>query len=155
CVKRNVGAEAATGEAFAFVDDDVIFPEGWAAAALEALDSGADAATGPSDLPYSQDFAQKAANAIICSAHFSLKKALYNRARCAIRFYEIALCNTVVTRKLWEEVGGFNEVAYYWADDAEFFYVAERLGFSLRNEPGMALAHHKRPLVWPIVKHYS
>lgn len=155
CAKRNEGAAAAQGEFLAFIDDDVKLSPGWAAAVLAALEAGAaDVVTGPSDLAYSSTREQRAANAIVCSLFFSLKTALKNRRRRSVRFFEVALCNAAMKREVWERVGGFNEVAYYWVDDAEFFYIAEQIGFRIINDPKAELAHFKRPAALPMAAHY-
>ena len=156
CAKRNEGAAAAASEEhLAFLDDDVKVEPDWVEKALRALDAGgADVVTGPSDIPYSAKPEQVVANAIVCSRFFSLKTAMTNRSRRPVRFFEVALCNAALKREVWERVGGFNEVAYYWIDDAEFFHIAESLGFRLVNEPGMRLAHYKRPVVLPMAAHY-
>ena len=158
CVKRNVGAEAARATAhLGFVDDDVKLAPGWVEAALAALaegPDGADVVTGPSDTPYSDDFAQRAANAIVCSPIFSLKSAMANRSREAVGFSGVSLCNVAMRRAVFARVGGFNEVAHYWIDDAEFFFLAAREGFRLVNDPALRAAHLKRPAVWPLVAHY-
>ena len=164
CVKRNVGAEAArASEILAFIDDDVKLEPGWVAAALAALSPGpagadgadrADVVTGPSNVPYSQDFAQQTANAIVSSRIFSLKSTLANPLRRQVPSYEVSLCNVAMRRAVFDRVGGFNEVADYWIDDAEFFHLAAREGFRLMNDPALALAHLKRPVLWPLVRHY-
>ncbi len=153
--KRNVGVGAAgSTEYLAFVDDDVRLEPHWVDRVLHALDDGADVVTGPSDLPYSEDFRQTAANGIVCSPLFSMKKTLANPTRERVPFYEVSLCNVAMKRRVWESVGGFNEVAYYWVDDAEFFYVAWRIGFELWNDPEVRAAHYKRPLLWPLMHQY-
>ncbi|MDD5629214.1 MAG: glycosyltransferase, partial [Elusimicrobia bacterium] len=156
CAKRNEGAAAAASqEHLAFIDDDVKVEPHWVARVLAALDDGsADVVTGPSDIPYSSDRDQLVANAIICSRFFSLKTAMAQRSRRSIRFFEVSLCNAALKRAVWERVGGFNEVAAYWIDDAEFFHIAESLGFRLVNDPEMRLAHHKRPAWRPMAAHY-
>ncbi|MAE69300.1 MAG: hypothetical protein CME06_02400 [Gemmatimonadetes bacterium] len=153
--KRNVGVgQAANTEYLAFIDDDVRLEPDWVEQVLRALDAGADVVTGPTDLPYSDGFRQKAANGIVCSPLFSLKKTLANPAREQVPFYEVSLCNVAMKRRVWEDVGGFNEVAYYWVDDAEFFFIARRHGFELWNDPTVRAAHYKRPLLWPLMHQY-
>ena len=160
CVKRNVGAEAAAAsEYLAFVDDDVKLSPGWVAAAVAALalgsgPDGADVVTGPSNALYTEDFTQQAANAIVSSRIFSLKSTLANPCRREVPYCEVSLCNVAMRRAVFDRVGGFNEVAHYWVDDAEFFHLAAREGFRLVNDPALSLAHLKRPVLWPLVRHY-
>ncbi len=153
--KRNVGVDAtASTEYLAFIDDDIRLESDWVEEVLRALDAGADVVTGPTDIPYSEEFGQVAANRIVCSPLFSLKKTLANPTREQVPFYEVSLCNVAMKRHVWEGVGGFNEVAYYWVDDAEFFYVAKRIGFELWNDPAVRAAHYKRPLLRPLMHQY-
>ncbi|MCX5796729.1 MAG: glycosyltransferase [Elusimicrobia bacterium] len=156
CAKRNEGAAAAaSAEYLGFIDDDVKLEPDWVSRVLQALDAGrADVVTGPSDIPYSAQRGQLVANAIVCSRFFSLKTAMTDRSRRPVRFFEVALCNVALKREVWERVGGFNEVAYYWVDDAEFFHIAESLGFRLANDPEVRLAHYKRPAWLPLAAHY-
>ena len=154
CVKRNVGAAAALStEHLAFIDDDVKLAPGWVSAALDALGES-DVVTGPSNEPYSDDFAQRAANNIITSPIFSLKTAMANPARTPVPYFGVSLCNVAMRRAVFDRVGGFNEVAPYWIDDAEFFFLAAREGFRIVNDPALAAAHLKRPVLWPLVSHY-
>jgi MoaA/NifB/PqqE/SkfB family radical SAM enzyme/glycosyltransferase involved in cell wall biosynthesis len=154
CVKRNVGAAAARStDHLGFIDDDVKLDPGWVAAALAALDL-VDVVTGPSNAPYSDDFAQRAANNIVTSPIFSLKTAMANPARAAVPYYGVSLCNVAMRRAVFDRVGGFNEVAPYWIDDAEFFFLAARERFHIVNDPDLRSAHLKRPVLWPLVAHY-
>lgn len=154
CVKRNAGAAAARATAYlAFVDDDVKLHEGWVEAALAAL-AEADVVTGPSNDPYDGAFEQEVANRVVCSRIFSLKRTLANPERAPAPPSEVSLCNVAMRRAVFDRVGGFNEVAPYWVDDAEFFYLAAREGFRLVNDPRLRAAHLKRPIVWPLARHY-
>jgi sulfatase maturation enzyme AslB (radical SAM superfamily) len=154
CVKRNTGAGSSASEFLGFVDDDVIVEPGWVACALSELDGDADVVTGPNNLPYSTDFRQVVANAIVSSKAFSLKKVMSNEAHERVRYFDVSLCNVAMRRTVFDHIGGFNEVAYYWIDDAEFFFLAERDGFRLLNAKELKLAHMKRPIVWALTKHY-
>lgn len=158
CAKRNLGAEvAASQDLLAFIDDDVVLSPGWVEAVLDALAPGAtgvDVVTGPSNLPYSDELPQRVANAILCSPVFSLKSTMSNAVRCAVPSSEVSLCNVAMRRAVFARVGGFNEVAPYWIDDAEFFFLAAREGFGLVNDPRVVLAHWKRPVIAPMLWHY-
>lgn len=154
CVKRNVGAAAALAtEHLGFIDDDVKLSPGWVAAALEALDE-VDVVTGPSNEPYSDDFEQQAANAIVTSRIFSMKTAMANPERAPVPYFGVSLCNVAMRRAVFARVGGFNEVAPYWVDDAEFFFLAAREGFRIANDPALSSAHLKRPVLLALVRHY-
>lgn len=155
CVKRNAGAAAASPATpyLAFIDDDVKLHAGWVEAALSAL-IDADVVTGPSNDPYDDSFAQEVANRIVCSRIFSMKSTLANPARMAVPSSEVSLCNVAMRREVFERVGGFNEVAPYWIDDAEFFYLAAREGFRMVNDPSVRVAHQKRPIVCALAAHY-
>lgn len=99
---RNTGAQAAVGDIYAFVDDDVFLGSNWVEACIEAYQSGAIAAGGPAlplwdgrpwYLPRQWDWL------VGCGPYHDEMTEVRNTYGCNISF----------KAEIFDELGGFNE----------------------------------------------
>lgn len=143
--RRNEGVRVAKGEVLGFLDDDTRVKSEWVRVVLDSiLKEGYDIVTGPSTISHDNSFRQKVSNAIISSKFAMGKNSAGNFKKEKLKFWNILTCNCAMKRRVWDKIGGFNEVANYHVDDTEFFYIAERLDFKNMNIPNLSIAHKRR-----------
>jgi glycosyltransferase involved in cell wall biosynthesis len=146
-VRRNLGAKESSGKSLVFLDDDTRVDSNFLGNVLEKLQenpgyiiSGAnrDNRTGfKIELPSAiqENFLTEG-----LSSHRNSNKDNLNVNR-----HNIPLCNWALSREIYNAVGGFNEFASYYIDDAEFLYIAEKIGVKFASFTDLNVQHDIRP----------
>lgn len=147
-LKRNLGAQMASGKILAFIDDDAYAPPDWLPKILDVLEANPAYAGigGPNLAPSDLDDREKLSDAVL-----SLKVGSGSSSYSAsveeheARIGEIHLVNFAVRKNFFEELGGFNEALGYGAEDSEFIYLAKRLQRAhFRYTPNIFVYHRRR-----------
>lgn len=151
-VKRNAGVKESSGRYLGFIDDDVKIKENWVEELISQLDKNQfDGLTGPQTSIYEDTTNNRFVNFLTTSFLWGFKNTFSNRKDTFVRFTTFPTCNCAVTKKLFEDVGGFNEVAEYHIDDAEFPYIAAKLGYKFFNSSEFESIHAKRKFPFPFL----
>jgi GT2 family glycosyltransferase len=139
---RNLGAEAASGDALAFTDDDCVPDESW----LEALASaGGDAATGRI-LPLDDE----RDGLVAVSSRTSTEHRLFAGTGDSLPWDAGSGGNLLVRRELFERLGGFDSrfgpgAHYRAAEDVEFLERILRSGATIAYTPAAVVYHERKP----------
>jgi glycosyltransferase involved in cell wall biosynthesis len=134
-VARNLGARASRGAVLAFTDSDCLPDARWLESGLAAVrDGGADLVAGEVDVPLGGN---PSAAALV-----DFSRSL-DQERCALKEGFGATANLLVTRSVFERVGGFNE-RLISGGDTEFGHRATAAGARLAYEPGVIVVHEPR-----------
>jgi len=142
-LRRNIAIKNTGAEILAFLDDDAIPPLDWIANAVRYLSNNNVAGVcGPivqfqENLSFLNRLAGAANDSIFLEGFDDSK--IYEKK--SLKFYNIPLCNSVILRKAWEGVKGFNETAYYYMDDIEFFFLANKLGYKFDSNYSLTINH--------------
>ena len=134
---RNLGAEAASGEIVAYLDDDARPDPDWLAHMASAFaDRGVGAVGGPNILPpYSGAVAACVANAPGGPTHVLLSDRDAEH---------LPGCNLAVRRSALLEVGGFDERFRVAGDDVDLCWRLADRGYRLAFSPGAVVLHRRR-----------
>jgi GT2 family glycosyltransferase len=149
-VRRNKGVESTDAQLLALIDDDTIVSRDWIRDAVRCLtERQIDGVCGQIK-HFSEDnrFSKKLSGAAIDSFFLEGFSDSEFRKAGESKFFNMPLCNSMITRKTWEAVGGFNETAFYYMDDLEFFYLASQLGFKFYHVPELSVRHGVAPFPW-------
>lgn len=133
---RNIGAAAATGEIFAYTDDDCEADPYWLlwiAKAYATLD--VDAVGGPNmpPSPYDED------EAVVAAAPGAPSHVMLNDSEAE----HIPGCNLTVSRRAFESIGGFSKTYEVAGDDVDFCWRLEMAGYKIGFH-GAAFVWHRR-----------
>lgn len=140
---RNTGWRATTRPVVAFVDADVVLPEGWLPALLAHLDDPATAAVAPRI----RASAGRAPGWLAAyEAHrFPLDLGpLPSPVRPAARVSYVPTAAVLVRRAALEAVGGFDE-ALRLGEDVDLVWRLAGAGHGVRYEPAVEARHPSRP----------
>ncbi len=135
---RNVGAEAADGDIFAYTDDDCIVSRDWLSwlsrIFLESEETGC--AGGPNIVPELLTRKQaKIAAAPGGPAHVLLTDT---------EAEHVPGCNLAVRRKVFEEIGGFNPTFRTAGDDVDFCWRISEAGYTIGFHAAAFVWHYRR-----------
>lgn len=142
-IRRNLALKHTDAQILAFLDDDTVPPLDWVQNAVTYINKyNIDGVCGPV-LQFQNDFSLASQLGGAANESFFLEgfEDCNTREIKQVKFYNISSCNSAIKRKVWDKVGGFNESAYYYMDDHEFFYIADRLGCIFFNFPKLAIRH--------------
>lgn len=132
-VARNVGAAAATGEAFVFCDADDVVTPGWLAALADALNH--DFVAGAMDY----DFLNRGP-----AAGWRRFRSHVDRAPVGLDFMPYAMsANIGVRRGAFEAVGGFSE-RLRWGEDVDLSWRLQLAGYPLHFAPSAIIRYRYR-----------
>lgn len=145
-LKRAKGVEISNGEILAFLDDDTYPEKDWLKNSLRAMETknikvlGGPAVTSPKD-----NFSKQISGLIYGSALMSGKhKARYVPDKVQyVRDYPS--CNFIITKELYEKVGGFN--SEYWpGEDTILCNNIMKANEKILYTPEALVYHHRRDL---------
>lgn len=137
---RNAGAAAATGDVFAFTDDDCVPDEEWLARLSVAFREGDFAAAGGPNLPPPpRDWEE----AVVSAAPGAPSHVMLTDEEAE----HLPGCNLAVRREAFEEIGGFDERFHTAGDDVDFCWRLRDAGFRLGFAPGAFVWHWRRPSI--------
>jgi len=146
--QRNEGVKRTSGDIIYFIDDDSIIPEGILKKAGDvfASDDKIAAAGGPELTPSTDTVLQKVFGCVFASPWASGKSsARYSQKglRRDSDEKELILCNMLVRRNVFEELGGFNEKIYP-NEENEFLDRVKAAGYRMIYSPDIFIYRSKR-----------
>lgn len=133
---RNLGAQAATGEIFAYTDDDCEVDPSWLYwIARGYAEQDVDALGGPNIPPNPEEEDE----AVVAAAPGAPSHVMLNDKDAE----HIPGCTLTVTREAFEKIGGFSDVYHAAGDDVDFCWRLENTGFKIGFH-GAAFVWHRR-----------
>jgi len=133
---RNLGATAATGEIFAYTDDDCEVDPDWLYWIAKGYDEqDVDAMGGPNIPPDPLDEDE----AVVAAAPGAPSHVMLSDKDAE----HVPGCNLTVRRAAFEAIGGFSEVYRVAGDDVDFCWRLEKAGFKIGFH-GAAFVWHRR-----------
>jgi GT2 family glycosyltransferase len=135
---RNAGAAAASGEIFAFTDDDCIPDREWISRLVRSFSTGEHAAAGGPNLPPPPRYWQEA---VVAAAPGAPSHVLLDDEEAE----HLPGCNLAVTRSAFEAIGGFDPQFRTAGDDVDFCWRLRDAGYRLGFVPGAFVWHARRP----------
>lgn len=151
--KRDRGAESATGEILAFIDDDAYPRSDWLKNAVKYFeDENVAAVGGPAVTPPDEKFWQRISGNVFSSVMVS---GHYRRRYVPVKWqgedYDIPSVNLLIRKKEFLDVGGFDST-FYPGEDTKMCLQVKQNGFKMLYDPDILVYHHRRNLFW---KHFA
>ncbi len=144
--KRDLGAERASGEVLAFLDDDAYPVPGWLTHAREVLaNPSVGGVGGPGVTPDSDPFTAQVSGDIYNSPLVSGPHVRRYLPREACDVDDWPSCNLLVRRDAFLQVGGFDSAYWPGEDTVLCLKITRDLGLRLVYDPRVLVYHHRRP----------
>ncbi len=142
---RNIGAEAATGDIFAYTDDDCEPDREWLVRLGRAFHEPEISAAGGPNLPPP---ARSPIEAVIRSVPGAPSHVLFDDTRAE----HLPGCNIAVRRAAFDAIGGFDPIFRTAGDDVDFCWRLSDAGHCLGFVPGAFVWHWRRPSIRAFLK---
>jgi GT2 family glycosyltransferase len=137
---RNTGAEAATGEYIAYLDDDAWPDPHWLKHLVNTFQQGGFAAVGGPNIPPSDE--STVARCVAHSPGGPIHVLLDD-----VRAEHVPGCNLAVRRSDLDEIGGFDPRFRVAGDDVDLCWRLEERGLEIGFSPGAMVWHRRRDSV--------
>jgi GT2 family glycosyltransferase len=149
-VKRDLGAEHATYDRLAFLDDDAYPRSDWLREADKAFsETGAAAICGPGVTPPESNLAEQASGlffeTLVGGGGMDYRYRPVGRSFSVDDFPTV---NLLVDKQAFLSVGGFDS-AYWPGEDTKFCLDFVRAGHGIWYSPAVVVYHHRRRVLWP------
>lgn len=151
--KRDIGAEHATGELLAFIDDDTYPEKNWLQNAVGHFQNSEVAAVaGPGITPPSDSLSQRAGGLVYSSFAGSGSKRYRYIPQEQAEVDDYPSCNLIVRKLVFQELGGF-DTAFWPGEDTKFcLELTIKLKKKIIYVPKVLVYHHRRRLFVPHLK---
>lgn len=153
--KRNMGADAATGNILVFIDDDAYPQPDWLAMAAarftHAAETGTqiDAIGGPGLTPPDDPLPAQLSGIVfaspLVSGNFRYRYFIQGTLR---RVEDFPSCNLFVRKEAFDAIRGFRE-DFWPGEDTLLCADLQLKGYTLWYDPQIVVFHHRRPLFGP------
>tara|TARA_B100001971_G_C18252916_1_gene579740 strand:+ start:481 stop:1440 length:960 start_codon:yes stop_codon:yes gene_type:complete len=147
--KRDIGAENATGEILAFIDDDAYPAKDWLLHSIKHFDNVNVAAVGgPGVTPSNDTLSQKASGLVFSS--FALGPFAYRYVPQKMRdIDDLPSCNMFVRKSIFEKLGGFGTDFWPGEDTKLCMDIIKKMNMRIVYDPNIIVYHHRRKLFSP------
>lgn len=154
--KRDMAMQYATGNVFAFIDDDAFPHSGWLKNAAKWFDDDAIGAVGgPAVTPEKVGMLERAGgyvlSSVLCSGGYV--RRYVPKKQCDDD--DIPSVNLIVRRDVFEKINGFDSNYYPGEDTKLCLDIAHTLGKRIVYDPEVLVYHHRRPLFKKHLKQIS
>lgn len=153
---RNKGVEAASGEIIAFVDDDCTVPADWLSRAVRFFQERPEVSAigGPAVPPPADSFRYRIGGYLF-SSRFVVGQvaARYKKLKNSFETTggHLILANTLVRRRAFEDVGGFDPKQVP-CEEGYFCFRLRSRGYKLWYVPDIFVWHKAKPLFLPLLR---
>ena len=145
---RNIGIDAAKGDAIAFIDGDAIAAKNWLSSIKKAFEtSNAIGVGGPDLLPEDSGYKARVIGLIMTSPlarggrfNPSTQHAMMEKERYV---EHIPTCNLCLKKEIFDEVGKFDE-NFVKGQDLELSYRIVKAGYKLFYSPSIQVIHYRK-----------
>ena len=145
---RNIGIDAAKGDAIAFIDGDAIAAKNWLSSIKKAFEkSNAIGVGGPDLLPEDSEYKARAIGLVMTSPlarggrfNPSTQHAMMEKERYV---EHIPTCNLCLKKEIFDEVGKFDE-NFVKGQDLELNYRIVKAGYKLFYSPSIQVTHYRK-----------
>ncbi|MBI4845871.1 MAG: glycosyltransferase [Candidatus Omnitrophica bacterium] len=147
-IKRDMALEHSKADIFAFLDDDAYPQADWLKKAVPHFKNEKIAAVGgPSITPRESCFLEHASGLVFSSV---LTSASYVYRYLPVdKVFEVddyPSCNFIIRRKVFEELGGFDNTFWPGEDTKLCLDITKKLGKKIIYDPSILVHHHRRRL---------
>ena len=151
--KRDLALKYATGEIFAFIDDDAYPSKNWLKNAVRIFNNKEIGAVGgPAVTPDTDDILQKASGCVfeskMCSGEYTYR--YYPEIERDVD--DLPSVNLLVKRDVFERVGGYDSNFYPGEDTKLCLDIIEKTCKKIVYAPDVLVYHHRRKLFKPHLK---
>lgn len=154
--KRNIGLARARGDVLALCDSDMVPPVDWLSRAVELLGDGWDAVAGPMQ-SITMDFwgtyvdeNRLGSKTPRMGREYVLNAETFGKPG----FKPAVTANVAVKRRVYEDVGGFDEAFVYAYEDYEWCKRIADHGYTMLCTPVLAGRHHHRQGLRALTREY-
>lgn len=149
--KRNKAVKKSRGEIIVFNDDDVYVPPGYLERVMELFNnSEVYGAAGPLLTPPSDNLLKSASGLVWESYVGSMGAGVFRSRKMAPRVvYDYPAANLIVRKKIFNELGGFEEGLYPGEDTKLCLLLSEKYNTGINYVPELYVYHHRRSLFGP------
>lgn len=145
--KRDLAMKYATGDIFAFIDDDAYPRADWLKNSVALLEDDSIAAVGgPAVTPENDSELQQASGKVFESFMCSGEYVYRYKPMTARDVDDFPSVNLIVKRDAFVEVGGFDSSFYPGEDTKLCLDIVKKLGKRIRYSPDVVVWHHRRTL---------
>lgn len=136
---RNTGIKRSRGSIVALIDADATAPKNWVSSIVNRVGEGFDLVFGRVEaLNTGKTIARYVSNSILgLMPNFRRRKVLEGRQT----WMAVAGCNMALKRKVWEEVGGFDEDYKLYYDEVDFKARVLEKGYKVLLDPSLVVYH--------------
>jgi GT2 family glycosyltransferase len=146
-IKRNIGAQKASGDMLAFLDSDACVPADWLKRAVSYLEDEKTAAVGGPNLTPCNDTLPQRCSGYILESFLGTASMSRRYKFCKSHTTDnIPTCNFICRKNIFDEVGGFNERTKI-GEDGELCTQFREKGFKLLLAGDVIIYHHRRKLI--------
>ena len=140
--QRNIALQKAIGDILLFIDDDVEFNENLFAEYVKLFQSGNyDAISG---LVETEKFKRGALPIRNTTNRFlDIGRDNYQPCDFEVNTFVICTANFALLKKVYDQVGGFDENIYGVFDDVDYGFRLERFGVRVVHHPSVGVYHHQ------------
>lgn len=147
--KRNAAAKAARGEILAFVDADAYPVKGWLKQAVRHFENPEIGAVGgPNVTPPEDSFSQKVSGDVLASFVGAGPISIRHTEKPARFIDALPSVNLIVRRKLFMDIGGYDE-KLTTGEDLQLCFDVIKKGKKIFYDPGIKVFHHRRHMWMP------
>jgi len=153
--KRDIGAQRATGQILAFIDDDAYPEKDWLNKALPHFENEDVAAVGgPAITPDDDKIRARTTGAVYTSKMGGGKFTYrYTPAKKIMTVDDLPSVNFIVRKDIFQKIGGFNS-HYYPGEDTKLCLDIIKLGKKIIYDPEVLVYHHRRESIKLYIKQF-
>lgn len=140
--RRNRGINEALADHIALMDDDCVPMENWVNEAVQSSTLNYAVVSGR-EIPYLDNAFSQITHAVLSSPIGEMTSAHVNRRAETVKWYEVAFCNCIIPKKLFQ-IYGLSEAIPWDMDDFHFCNSVKNEAVFVNN-PNLVVKHDRYP----------